>query len=139
MTDEPADQTDPIAVWKESPGFGRALTIGVTIGAIASFLAVGGGILLVGQGVAVAIGLGLLALVTFLWTLKSGQYDDLEGASQRILVSSGNGRIALRAAGLIDNPAGVTFGEPVLRPDSLDSLPAPFGAYKFPEATSLSK
>ncbi len=33
----------------------------------------------------IAIGLGLLALVTFLWTLKSGQYDDLEGASQRIL------------------------------------------------------
>jgi len=33
----------------------------------------------------VAIGLGLIALVTFLWTLRSGQYDDLEGASQRIL------------------------------------------------------
>lgn len=33
----------------------------------------------------IAIGLGLLALVTFLWALKSGQYDDMEGASQRIL------------------------------------------------------
>ncbi len=33
----------------------------------------------------IAIGLGLLALVTFLWTLKSGQYDDLEGAAHRIL------------------------------------------------------
>jgi cbb3-type cytochrome oxidase maturation protein len=33
----------------------------------------------------VAIGLGLVALVTFLWTLRSGQYDDLEGAAQRIL------------------------------------------------------
>lgn len=33
----------------------------------------------------IAIGLGLLALVTFLWALKSGQYEDLEGASQRIL------------------------------------------------------
>ena len=33
----------------------------------------------------VAIGLGLVALMTFLWTLRSGQYDDLEGASQRIL------------------------------------------------------
>lgn len=32
-----------------------------------------------------AIGLGLIALATFLWTLRSGQYDDLEGASQRIL------------------------------------------------------
>ncbi|MBZ9936804.1 cbb3-type cytochrome oxidase assembly protein CcoS [Mesorhizobium sp. BR1-1-16] len=32
-----------------------------------------------------AICLGLLALVTFLWSLKSGQYDDLKGASERIL------------------------------------------------------
>ena len=64
-----------------------------------------------------------------------GESDDC--ASQRILVSSGKGRVALRAAGLVDDPAGVAFGEPVLRPDSLDSLPAPFGAYKFPEATSF--
>lgn len=33
----------------------------------------------------IAIGLGLLALVTFLWALRSGQYEDLDGASQRIL------------------------------------------------------
>jgi cbb3-type cytochrome oxidase maturation protein len=33
----------------------------------------------------VAIILGLIALVTFMWTLRSGQYEDLEGASQRIL------------------------------------------------------
>jgi cbb3-type cytochrome oxidase maturation protein len=33
----------------------------------------------------VAIGLGILALGTFLWTLRSGQYEDLDGASQRIL------------------------------------------------------
>jgi len=32
-----------------------------------------------------AIGLGAIALATFLWTLRSGQYEDLEGASQRIL------------------------------------------------------
>ena len=33
----------------------------------------------------VAIGLGLLALAAFLWALRSGQYDDLEGAGHRIL------------------------------------------------------
>jgi cbb3-type cytochrome oxidase maturation protein len=32
-----------------------------------------------------AIGLGAIALATFMWTLRSGQYDDLEGASYRIL------------------------------------------------------
>ena len=33
----------------------------------------------------IAIVMGLLALVTFLWALRSGQYEDLEGASERIL------------------------------------------------------
>jgi len=33
----------------------------------------------------IAITLGLLALAAFLWALRSGQYEDLEGASQRIL------------------------------------------------------
>ena len=33
----------------------------------------------------VALGLGALGLVAFLWSLSSGQYDDLEGAAARIL------------------------------------------------------
>ena len=33
----------------------------------------------------VAVSLGLLGLVAFLWSLKSGQFDDLEGAANRIL------------------------------------------------------
>ncbi len=33
----------------------------------------------------IAIGMGLVALVAFLWALRSGQYEDLEGASYRIL------------------------------------------------------
>lgn len=33
----------------------------------------------------VALGLGLTGLVAFLWALKSGQYDDLDGAAVRIL------------------------------------------------------
>jgi len=32
-----------------------------------------------------SIGLGLIALMTFLWTLRRNQYDDLEGARYRIL------------------------------------------------------
>ena len=34
----------------------------------------------------IALLLGGLALAGFLWTLKSGQYDDLDGAAQRILL-----------------------------------------------------
>jgi cbb3-type cytochrome oxidase maturation protein len=33
----------------------------------------------------VALTLGGLGLAAFLWSLKSGQYDDLEGAGWRIL------------------------------------------------------
>ena len=34
----------------------------------------------------VAIGLGVLALGAFLWSLRSGQYEDLDGAAERILL-----------------------------------------------------
>ena len=33
----------------------------------------------------IAITLGLLALAAFLWALRAGQYEDLDGAAQRIL------------------------------------------------------
>lgn len=33
----------------------------------------------------VALGLGGLGLAAFLWALKSGQFDDLDGAAHRIL------------------------------------------------------
>ena len=45
----------------------------------------------------IAIFFGLLALAVFLWTLKSRQYEDLDGAAVRILLedendSAGRGR-----------------------------------------------
>lgn len=39
----------------------------------------------------IAVGLGLAGLASFMWTLKSGQYDDLEGAAERILVEGDQG------------------------------------------------
>ena len=35
--------------------------------------------------VPLALGLGLVGLLGFLWSLKSGQYDDLEGAAWRAI------------------------------------------------------
>jgi cbb3-type cytochrome oxidase maturation protein len=32
-----------------------------------------------------ALALGALAVAAFLWSLKSGQYDDLDGAAERML------------------------------------------------------
>jgi cbb3-type cytochrome oxidase maturation protein len=42
--------------------------------------------------VPLALMLGLAGLITFLWTLKSGQYDDLDGAALRILPDDDIGR-----------------------------------------------
>jgi cbb3-type cytochrome oxidase maturation protein len=36
--------------------------------------------------VPLALGLGLAGLAAFMWSLKSGQYDDLDGAAERILL-----------------------------------------------------
>ncbi|MEM7067419.1 MAG: cbb3-type cytochrome oxidase assembly protein CcoS [Pseudomonadota bacterium] len=33
----------------------------------------------------IALGLGLAGLLAFIWSLRSGQYEDLDGAAQRIL------------------------------------------------------
>jgi len=34
----------------------------------------------------IALGLGLLGLAFFFWTMKDGQYDDLDGAAHRVLI-----------------------------------------------------
>lgn len=34
----------------------------------------------------VALGLGLLGLAAFLWSMKSGQYEDLDGAAWRAIM-----------------------------------------------------
>jgi cbb3-type cytochrome oxidase maturation protein len=52
--------------------------------------------------VPLALGLGLVGLLAFLWSLKSGQYDDLEGAAWRAIAD--------------DEPAQ----EPPPAPDALD-------------------
>jgi cbb3-type cytochrome oxidase maturation protein len=33
-----------------------------------------------------ALVLGLVALVAFMWSLRSGQFDDLDGAAHRVLM-----------------------------------------------------
>ncbi len=38
-----------------------------------------------------ALVLGLLGLGAFLWSLRSGQYEDLDGAAQRILFDDEEG------------------------------------------------
>ncbi|MDF2368599.1 cbb3-type cytochrome oxidase assembly protein CcoS [Sneathiella sp.] len=42
----------------------------------------------------VALFLGGIGLAAFLWSLKSGQYEDLEGAANRILIDDENDEIS---------------------------------------------
>ncbi|MCA1951473.1 MAG: cbb3-type cytochrome oxidase assembly protein CcoS [Hyphomicrobiales bacterium] len=42
--------------------------------------------------VPLALGLGLLGLGAFVWSMKSGQFDDLEGAAHRVLDDEDIGR-----------------------------------------------
>lgn len=37
--------------------------------------------------VPVALGMGLAGLMAFLWSMKSGQLDDLDGAAERVLLN----------------------------------------------------
>mgnify|MGYP001797550179 CR=1 FL=1 len=34
----------------------------------------------------IALGMGLLGLLAFFWSMQSGQYEDMEGAANRILI-----------------------------------------------------
>jgi len=37
--------------------------------------------------VPIALGMGLVGLIAFLWSMRSGQYEDLDGAAERVLLA----------------------------------------------------
>lgn len=39
-----------------------------------------------GDLIPISLALGVIGLAAFLWSLKSGQYEDLDGAAERILL-----------------------------------------------------
>ena len=54
----------------------------------------------------IALGLGLIGLATFMWSLKTGQYDDLDGAAERILIDDDEPIVKTRDSGKLDASAG---------------------------------
>lgn len=44
-----------------------------------------------------ALGLGLIGMLAFLWALKSGQFEDLDGAAQRILFDDADADLRKRS------------------------------------------
>ena len=42
----------------------------------------------------IALAMGGVALLAFLWSMRSGQYDDLDGAAERVLLDNEDDRPA---------------------------------------------
>lgn len=51
----------------------------------------------------IALCLGLLGLAAFLWTMRSGQYEDMDGAAHRILIDEPDDRIIAGERGNADD------------------------------------
>ncbi|MBP2309343.1 cbb3-type cytochrome oxidase assembly protein CcoS [Azospirillum melinis] len=60
--------------------------------------------------IAIALSLGGLGLAAFLWALKSGQFDDLDGAAHRVLFDD-DLPAAPRAGGEPAKPAEAVRGQ----------------------------
>lgn len=58
--------------------------------------------------VPLALLLGGAALAAFLWSLRSGQYDDLDGAAERILLDDGNDALDVTGPSVQKEPDGST-------------------------------
>lgn len=39
----------------------------------------------------IALGMGLMGLLAFLWSMREGQYEDMDGAAARILIDEEDG------------------------------------------------
>jgi cbb3-type cytochrome oxidase maturation protein len=56
--------------------------------------------------IAISLGLGIAAWLGFLWTVKSGQYDDPEGPKYRMLDDEDGPTPKGRDANQMDDPGG---------------------------------
>ena len=61
--------------------------------------------------VPIALGMGVVGLIAFLWSMRSGQYDDLDGAAERVLLADA-ADAPLRQAGRNGDEAKKGFLEP---------------------------
>lgn len=71
----------------------------------------------------VALFLGALGLSGFLWALRSGQYEDLDGAAQRILIDPDDTSSAVKTM-QIDAPS-VQRSKDMTRPGGKGCMPKP--------------
>ena len=51
-----------------------------------------------------SIGLGLIGLVAFLWSMRNGQYEDLDGSAERVLMNDEDKPLPARDEAHEDRP-----------------------------------
>jgi len=51
----------------------------------------------------IALGMGGVGLMAFLWSVRSNQYEDLDGAAERVLLDQGDDRPTLDHPECCDN------------------------------------
>jgi cbb3-type cytochrome oxidase maturation protein len=49
--------------------------------------------------VPIALGMGVVGLIAFLWSMRSGQYEDMDGAAERVLLADAADAPLCRNAG----------------------------------------
>lgn len=64
--------------------------------------------------VPLALGLGLLGLAGFLWSLKTGQYDDMDGAAWRAIMDDDAGLPEAAGTAPAQAAAGTALTKPTL-------------------------
>ncbi len=59
----------------------------------------------------VALGLGLAGLAAFFWSVRDGQYDDMDGAALRVLLDDSDGPPGTGAIRLDPEPSPSAAGD----------------------------
>jgi cbb3-type cytochrome oxidase maturation protein len=60
----------------------------------------------------IALGLGLIGLAAFFWAMRSGQFDDPDGAASRILMDDDEGPGQCRPVARDGRPRAAGAGQP---------------------------
>ena len=70
--------------------------------------------------VPIALGMGVAGLAAFLWSMRAGQYEDLDGAAERVLLAGAD--TPLRRDGLASkSPEANGHEKPIFKRDGRNS------------------
>lgn len=72
--------------------------------------------------VPIALGMGTAGLAAFWWSIRDGQYDDLDGAAERILLKEGS-ETPLRQVTWIERPSATVAVRPPNKRSRQNSRP----------------